>query len=43
MMAQTTPTAENIGYLRTKREKLGHLIDVPEILEPEPIGPEASA
>ena len=30
---QTPPTAENIGYLRTKREKLGHLIDVPEILE----------
>jgi 3,4-dihydroxy 2-butanone 4-phosphate synthase/GTP cyclohydrolase II len=27
---QTSPTAENIGYLRTKREKLGHLIDVPE-------------
>jgi 3,4-dihydroxy 2-butanone 4-phosphate synthase/GTP cyclohydrolase II len=38
---QTTPTAENIGYLRTKREKLGHLIDVPEILEPEPVAPEA--
>jgi 3,4-dihydroxy 2-butanone 4-phosphate synthase/GTP cyclohydrolase II len=25
---QTTPTAENLHYLRTKREKLGHLLDV---------------
>jgi 3,4-dihydroxy 2-butanone 4-phosphate synthase/GTP cyclohydrolase II len=24
---QTEPTAQNIGYLRTKREKMGHLID----------------
>ena len=24
---QTVPTAQNIGYLRTKREKMGHLID----------------
>jgi 3,4-dihydroxy 2-butanone 4-phosphate synthase / GTP cyclohydrolase II len=39
---QTTPTAENIGYLRTKREKLGHLIDVPEILEAEVL-PEAGS
>jgi 3,4-dihydroxy 2-butanone 4-phosphate synthase/GTP cyclohydrolase II len=23
------PTAENIGYLRTKQEKLGHLLDMP--------------
>jgi 3,4-dihydroxy 2-butanone 4-phosphate synthase/GTP cyclohydrolase II len=27
---QTEPTVHNIGYLRTKAEKLGHLIDVPE-------------
>jgi 3,4-dihydroxy 2-butanone 4-phosphate synthase/GTP cyclohydrolase II len=27
---QTVPTAHNIGYLRTKAQKLGHLIDVPE-------------
>ena len=38
---QTLPTAENIGYLRTKREKLGHLIDVPEVLEPGVVTPEA--
>jgi 3,4-dihydroxy 2-butanone 4-phosphate synthase/GTP cyclohydrolase II len=30
---ETRPTEENIGYLRTKREKLGHLL---ENLEPEP-------
>ena len=24
------PTPENIGYLRTKQEKMGHLLDVPE-------------
>jgi 3,4-dihydroxy 2-butanone 4-phosphate synthase / GTP cyclohydrolase II len=29
---ETRPTAENIGYLRTKREKMGHLL---ENLEPE--------
>jgi 3,4-dihydroxy 2-butanone 4-phosphate synthase/GTP cyclohydrolase II len=28
---QTAPTAQNIEYLRTKREKLGHLLDVPDI------------
>jgi 3,4-dihydroxy 2-butanone 4-phosphate synthase / GTP cyclohydrolase II len=27
---QVEPTPHNIGYLRTKREKMGHLIDVPE-------------
>jgi len=34
---ETRPTAENIGYLRTKREKLGHLLDnlEPGDLEPE--------
>jgi 3,4-dihydroxy 2-butanone 4-phosphate synthase/GTP cyclohydrolase II len=26
---QTEPTTHNIGYLQTKREKLGHLLDVP--------------
>ena len=28
---ETTPTEQNIDYLRTKREKLGHLLDVPEV------------
>jgi 3,4-dihydroxy 2-butanone 4-phosphate synthase/GTP cyclohydrolase II len=39
---QTTPTAENIGYLRTKREKLGHLIDVPDALDAGTVSPEIS-
>lgn len=26
---ETEPTSHNIGYLKTKREKLGHLLDVP--------------
>jgi len=31
---QIEPTAENVGYLRTKQQKMGHLLDVPEA-EPE--------
>jgi len=27
---QTDPTPQNVGYLRAKREKLGHLLDLPE-------------
>jgi 3,4-dihydroxy 2-butanone 4-phosphate synthase / GTP cyclohydrolase II len=27
---QTDPTAQNVGYLRAKREKLGHQLDLPE-------------
>ncbi|HET9671408.1 MAG TPA: bifunctional 3,4-dihydroxy-2-butanone-4-phosphate synthase/GTP cyclohydrolase II [Actinomycetota bacterium] len=27
---QTAPTPQNVGYLRTKREKLGHLLDLPD-------------
>ena len=27
---ETEPTPENMGYLRTKAEKLGHLLDLPE-------------
>jgi 3,4-dihydroxy 2-butanone 4-phosphate synthase/GTP cyclohydrolase II len=39
---QTTPTAENIGYLRTKREKLGHLIDVPDVPDAGTVSPAIS-
>ncbi|HXF57265.1 MAG TPA: bifunctional 3,4-dihydroxy-2-butanone-4-phosphate synthase/GTP cyclohydrolase II [Actinomycetota bacterium] len=31
---QTTPTPENLRYLRTKREKLGHLLEGLEAMEP---------
>jgi 3,4-dihydroxy 2-butanone 4-phosphate synthase/GTP cyclohydrolase II len=27
---QTDPTPQNVGYLRAKQEKLGHLLDLPE-------------
>ena len=27
---QTHPTPQNVGYLRAKREKLGHLLDLPD-------------
>ncbi|MBM3684632.1 MAG: bifunctional 3,4-dihydroxy-2-butanone-4-phosphate synthase/GTP cyclohydrolase II [Actinobacteria bacterium] len=29
----TTPTAHNLTYLRTKRDRLGHLIDLPDAAE----------
>jgi 3,4-dihydroxy 2-butanone 4-phosphate synthase/GTP cyclohydrolase II len=35
---QTDPTTQNVGYLRAKREKLGHLLDLPN-----PDGAEARA
>lgn len=36
---ESAPTAENIRYLQTKREKLGHLLDtLAEAVEPEPEG-----
>ena len=28
---QTDPTPQNVGYLRAKREKLGHLLDLPDV------------
>jgi 3,4-dihydroxy 2-butanone 4-phosphate synthase/GTP cyclohydrolase II len=28
---QTMPTPHNVGYLRAKREKLGHLLDLPDV------------
>ena len=39
---QTTPTKENIGYLKAKREKLGHLLEnLEEPTEPAPVESEA--
>ena len=32
---QTDPTPQNVGYLRAKREKLGHLLDLPDADGPE--------
>jgi 3,4-dihydroxy 2-butanone 4-phosphate synthase/GTP cyclohydrolase II len=29
----TEPTPENVGYLRAKREKMGHLLELPEVTE----------
>jgi 3,4-dihydroxy 2-butanone 4-phosphate synthase/GTP cyclohydrolase II len=31
---QTDPTPQNVGYLRAKREKLGHLLDLPAVEGP---------
>ena len=31
---QTDPTPQNVGYLRAKREKLGHLLDLPVEVPP---------
>ena len=31
---QTDPTPQNVGYLRAKREKLGHLLDLPDVDDP---------
>ena len=36
---QIEPTAENIGYLRTKQEKMGHLLDMTKA-DAEPVAPE---
>ena len=36
---QIEPTAQNIGYLRTKQEKMGHLLDMTKT-EPETVTPE---
>jgi 3,4-dihydroxy 2-butanone 4-phosphate synthase/GTP cyclohydrolase II len=32
---QIEPTAQNIGYLRTKQEKMGHLLDMTKAEQPE--------
>ena len=36
---QTEPTPQNVGYLRAKREKLGHLLDLPDADGPAADGP----
>jgi 3,4-dihydroxy 2-butanone 4-phosphate synthase/GTP cyclohydrolase II len=38
---QTDPTPQNVGYLRAKREKLGHLLDLPDVDGPDVEGLEA--
>ncbi len=30
---RTDPTPQNVGYLRAKQEKMGHLLDIPEAIE----------
>ena len=40
---QTDPTPQNVGYLRAKREKLGHLLDLPEAEDPGLDGAEVRA
>ncbi len=40
---KTFPTADNIAYLRTKQERLGHLLDLPGALEAIDEPTEASA
>jgi 3,4-dihydroxy 2-butanone 4-phosphate synthase / GTP cyclohydrolase II len=40
---QTDPTPQNVGYLRAKREKLGHLLDLPETDGPKADEVEARA
>ena len=38
---QTDPTPQNVGYLRAKREKLVHLLDLPDVDGPDVEGLEA--
>jgi 3,4-dihydroxy 2-butanone 4-phosphate synthase/GTP cyclohydrolase II len=40
---QTTPTPDNIAYLRTKQERLGHLLDLPGAMDAIDEPTEASA
>jgi len=35
---QTTPTAENLRYLQTKREKMGHLLDIEDAAADDGMG-----